>query len=249
MVAQLTTKNESACKCPICGNRHQIQSRKILRNLQNRIEAHKQFGNYVIIHRSHVDGLNDIVFYHYNSIRSAKYQLSRRIKEFRTDPNDWSQHLDFVFVAEPVAILHHKIEELAQIDLSTIVGKITFSKWKAEDLYWKADYHGLDCASSSCSCKEETHKRMFKKMSNDAKIVWNLLYRLVYQVPAVHPDKKATIWNQFRSINKMLDDLFIIAEEHGLSGVKPICSCLPEKHVKMKAQIEETLDAVVKKLK
>jgi hypothetical protein len=226
-----------------------MQSRKTLRNLQDRIKAQNRFGNYVIIHRSRVKGLDDTVFYHCNSIRSAKYQLSRRTKEFRTDPNDWSQHLDFVFVAEPVAILQQKIEEPAHIDLSTIVGKVTFSKQKVEDLYWKADYHGLDCASRSCTCKEETHKRMFKKIRNDVKTIWSLLYGLAYQTPPVYSHKKTIIWDQFSSINNMLDELFIISEEHGLTGVKPICSCLPDKHVKMKAQIEATLDAITERLK
>ncbi|AFU57596.1 hypothetical protein Ngar_c06530 [Candidatus Nitrososphaera gargensis Ga9.2] len=30
---------------------------------------------------------------------------------------------------------------------------------KIDDLYWDADYHGLDCAGQSCSCKDTTHKK------------------------------------------------------------------------------------------
>ena len=28
-----------------------------------------------------------------------------------------------------------------------------------ENLYWNADYHGLDSAGQSCSCRKDTHKK------------------------------------------------------------------------------------------
>ncbi len=28
-----------------------------------------------------------------------------------------------------------------------------------ENLFWDADYHGLDCDSQSCNCKESTHEK------------------------------------------------------------------------------------------
>jgi hypothetical protein len=148
------SKDKKTCNCPTCGNNHPINDNKILKRIQERITAQKQFGNFVVIHRSHVKGLDDIVFFHCKSVRSAKYELTKRINNMKVDPNDWSQHLDFVFVAEPVVVLYQKKEEKAQIDISTILGKITFSKSLIKKLYWKADYHGLDCSSSSCSCKE-----------------------------------------------------------------------------------------------
>ncbi len=87
-------------------------------------------------------------------------------RNFKTDPNHWSQHLDFVFVAEPVELIYKKKEEPDTVDISTILGKLTYLKGEIENLYWKADYHGLDWAGCDCSCKEKTHERMFKSVNN-----------------------------------------------------------------------------------
>lgn len=86
---------------------------------------------------------------------------------------------------------------------------------------------------------------MFTRITNNVKSAYRLLYALLYQTTTIPNDKEWPIWDYFDSIDKMLDELFTISEEHGLLGPKPSCSCTEEDHFKMESQIKDTLDNLI----
>jgi hypothetical protein len=241
-VYHLESENNT-CLCPVCGNTISADNIKLIKELKTRKYAQKEFGRYIVVNRSNAPKFFDLVFFHCNSVRSAKYSLTQRTKEFKNIPNDWSQHLDFVFVAEPVELIFKKKDEPDTIDISTILGKITYIKRLTEGLFWKADYHGLDCADSDCSCKDKTHEKLFLPINNNIETSYHRLYKLIYK--AEPPVKEHYIWDRFESINKMLDQLFTISEEHGLLGAPASCSCNQETHLKIRSEIEDKLDEIM----